>query len=78
MPRTVTFDTLELDGVNLWVDFGSGALEAQAYFTLASSVDGVRVQRARRVEGLLSAQDTQALVDIITRLRQALELEELA
>ena len=78
MPRTVTFDSLSLDGVNLWVDFTQGTLRAEAIITLKSGADGVQVQKARRVEGLLSPADAQSLVDVMTRLRQALEQEELA
>ena len=40
MSKTVTYDTLDLDGANVWVDQNTGALRMEVNFHLTASVGG--------------------------------------
>ena len=76
MTKIVTLDTIEIQGVNLWLEEGKPLVEAN-YGVVASDTEGVHVSKSREVTELLSQEDQAALVGILGRLKAALEQEEL-
>ena len=78
MSKTVTYDTLELDGANVWVNQVKGELRMEVNFRLTDSVGGgPAVTKHQEAHTLLSQADRDAVVAITGRLQAALEAQEL-
>ena len=78
MAKTVTYDTLDLDGANVWVDQDTGGLRVEVNFRLTASVGGgPTVTKHQEAQSLLSQADQDAIVAITGRLQSALETQEL-
>ena len=78
MAKTVTYDTLDLDGANVWVDQDTGGLRVEVNFRLTASVGGgPAVTKHQEAQSLLSQADQDAIVAITGRLQSALEAQEL-
>jgi hypothetical protein len=74
MAKTVTYDTLSLLGTNAWIDVSAQEVRLEAHFSLsAASGEAPVIEKHREVQHLLSQADRE----ITSRLRQALEGEEL-
>ena len=79
MVKTISYDTLALEGTNIWVDLAVGELRLEANYSLSSSGgEAMTVRRSGEVQDLLSQADRDAILDITGRLKQALEDQELA
>ena len=78
MAKIVTYDTLDLDGANVWVDQDTGGLRVEVNFRLTASVGGgLAVTKHQEAQSLLSQADQDAIVAITGRLQSALEAQEL-
>ena len=78
MAKTVTYDTLDLDGANVWVDQHTGALLMEVNFHLTDSVGGgPAITKHQEAQSLLSQAEQDEVVAITGRLQAALEAQEL-
>ena len=78
MSKTVTYDTLDLDGANVWVNQDTGALRMEVNFHLTDSVGGgPAITKRQEAQSLLSQADQDEVVAITGRLQAALEAQEL-
>ena len=68
MVRSVTFDTLELAGANIWIDLGAGAIRLELGYTLKSSGSTVSLARRREVQEMLLPEERAALLGLAQRL----------
>lgn len=77
MPKTVVYDTLNLEGADIQVDLGSGTVSLRARYNIAPSQGGVAMARQQDVSALLAADDRAFILDLAGRLKTALEAQEL-
>ena len=78
MPKTITYDTLVLEGANVWVGLATQEVRMEAHYSLSSAAAvELIVRKNQEVQDLLSQADRDAILGITTRLKQALEAQEL-
>ena len=76
MPRQVTFDALDvLHGV---IRINGQDISLDIAYRVRSSTGGVALEKRRDVSDMLTDAERQTILGLATRLKQALEAEELA
>jgi len=77
MAKTVTFDTLELEGANIWVDLATGDIRLEMGYRVSSSTQGVSISKVQECQDLLTPEERTTILNLTSRLKSALEAQEL-
>lgn len=77
MAKIIVFDKLDLESAEVSIDLPAGAVEVEVRYSVSSAGEGVALAKRRKVSDLLAPQDVTSILDIASRLKQALEAQEL-
>lgn len=77
MVKTITFDAVEIQGGNLWIDPGEAKPQVEVHYRVAASSEGTRMSKSRQVTELLGQEDLTTLLALVGKLKATLEQEEL-
>ncbi len=77
MAKTVTLDTLKLEGANIWVDLATEEIRLEVNYSISSSAEEIGVSKSRDCQDMLTSGEKTSVLTLVSRLKAALEALEL-